>query len=333
MARISLCIKVSTLVCWVALLPLAFAVLLGLKQYAIWSQVTYLWDGRSDPLEHLSLVTPHSLRYALMYPLLIFSEGYRLNHDDVFSIVVLFLCFFTGRNILATIRLIDPRNRRTVAISALVMSMTVGLFFPMNGRISLAFFGYSILLRCVVQIHYHKTFPWTAPFVLLFAVFLCGVSSGTLFSACGTLLIALAFELGRNLAQLRLTKTTFWLIVTVVIVAIFFLDFVLVGVFKNLLFYGGGYNGFLLMLQHGFGGVLYPFVSALSFQTLIVLGLAIPISGSYLLSRLRYSFLLHVLLGTMVFGAFGFSTLTMAFMPAMTLLGVKLRRMGAPLRA
>jgi hypothetical protein len=319
-------VKTASIVPVLILVPLFLAVLSGSKQYAIWSQITYLWDAHADPIQQLSEVSPHSLRYALMYPLLIFAESFRVDQDKVFSIMVVAICYLTGRNILSTIKILDPRPHNALVITFFVMAMTEAIFFLMNGRISLAFFGYSILLRTIVKVSYHRIVSWKVPILLLFALFLCGVSSGTLFSAGGTLAITVLFEFSKSLRRLQLNKVSLFLILTAVSSGYFFLKFILVGLIKNLLFYGGGYAGFLSMLQHGFGGVLYPFVSILSLQELIALVLFCTLFFSFVLSRFTFSFLLHILVGTIAFGAFGFSTLTLSFMPMMVLLSLKLKR-------
>ena len=177
-----------------------------------------------------------------------------------------------------------------------------------------------------MQVHYHQLFTWKMPILLLLSIFLCGVTSGTLFSAIGALVITTLFEFERTTNHLSLKKSSLILILAAFGCVYFYLDFVLVGVVKNLIFFGGGYNGFLQLLKHGFGGVLYPFVNALSLEVLIALAILGAVCGSLVLRLFNYHFLLHIMFGAIAFGAFGFSTLTLAFMPVMVFLSLGLNR-------
>ena len=318
----SLRFRVSSLVGFAVGAPLAVAVFAGMKEYQVWSQVLYLWELGASPLEQLTHLSPHALRYALIYPILILAERMELGRDYVFSVAMLLICFVTFRNIIFSVEVLSSRKRNWVMVSGILTAATVLVFFFMNGRIGIAFLGYSLLLRNIILVHYLRRFSILLPFNILLALFLCSVSSGTLVSAIVALLIAAAAELVRSFSRRRLS----WPILAIVVATGFsgaiLADFVLVGILKNIAFYGGGYDGFLAMLSHGFGARLLPILSLASFPVLLGAAIGTATLGSVMLSRLPHPLLLHLFLAAVACGAFGYSTLSIAFLPFMVLVGL-----------
>lgn len=316
----SLRVKTSTLIILFAMSPLVLAVLLGLKSFEVWEQITYMWYSRASPIVELAKIHPHALRYALIYPILALSDYLDLKHDLLFSFTLLIFCFFTIRNIQTVSTIIEKDQKPSNLFQFFSAYFLVIMFFQMNGRIGFAFLGYSILLLIVVQHHYERKLSIGSFIGALLGLALCSVSSGTLVSGTLCIVIAIYFEVCRCIKRTTLTRPAFAIFVASVILSGLLFRYLLVGVSKNVTFYGGGSDGFLRMLEHGIGRALYPALNAAGLPPVLVCWLLITVLIGIILSRLRNSILLHMFLGTIVCGLFGYSALTLSLIPLLVLL-------------
>ncbi|WGV15410.1 hypothetical protein [Fuscovulum ytuae] len=310
-------IRISTLLVVAAILPLLLSVMLGLKTFEIWSQITYMWEADANPLVELAQINPHSLRYMLLYLVLVTAEFMGWHHDTLFSYILVGLCFFTVRNLVRTVAITANTDHVSYLVQIGCAAIVVILFYLMNGRIGFAFLGYSILLLIVARHYYQRRFDAFSAVSALVGLGLSSVSSGTLISAVLCLVIALYFEVIRSFQRVSLTRTALFALLSCLVLGVLFFRFFLVGINKNIAFYGGGGDGFLRMLEHGAGRSIYPALSAVGLPTVVALALAMAVLFAMLLYRLRQSFMLHILLAAMVCGAFGFSTLSLAALPVL----------------
>ena len=103
---------------------------------------------------------------------------------------------------------------------------------------------------------------------------------------------------------------TFWLYICMV-----FSGIVLVGLNKNLDYYGSGYDGFIKMFGHGVGIYLIPFLESISFPALVGITVFIAIILNYIAKKFQYPFLARILFCCFACGLFGYTTLSMAIVP------------------
>jgi hypothetical protein len=318
----SMRVKTSTLVALLAMVPLLLSVLLGLKSYAVWPQIGYLWSVGANPITELVQTSPHALRFALIYPILGIAELLGVAHDTLFTVVLLWVCFLTILTMNRIVGMIVTAPCKTVLLDVMTATILVFLFFLMNGRIGFAFLGYAVLLLVIVRHHYQREFSIISSIALLIGLTLCSVSSGTLTSAAFIVFLAVYFEACRSFRRGSLTRSGLALFFSCFVLGVLLTRFSLVGIYKNLSFYGGDSEGFMRMLEHGFGGALYPALHALGLPLAIFLAVTMGVLFSLLLSRMPHSLLVHLLLAAIVCGAFGYSTLSLAALPLIALMAV-----------
>ncbi|QIE47913.1 hypothetical protein G5B38_20070 (plasmid) [Pseudohalocynthiibacter aestuariivivens] len=305
-------------------LPLILAVISGLKTYDIWPQITYMWQSRLPLLTGFQEFGAHGLRYALMYPIMWSSEYTGISADKVFSYVILVIVYFTGRNCIEAIRLCRPGFRQNVMSSLIVFGGLVGLFFLMNGRISVAFLGYSLLLRALLESRRSARISLKSGMMMLCGVILCGVSSGVLVSAVGVFLMTLGINIAPVVARMQLTRTNIILLLVTTLLIYTIGNSVVIGMIKNLTFYGG----IAEMLHHGYGRILLNVIQGVPSWLFVTVLIAIILLGIRLLKLVRYPHLTAIFLFACACGAFGFSTLSIAAVPGLVLVTLYVSKTG-----
>ena len=74
-----------------------------------------------------------------------------------------------------------------------------------------------------------------------------------------------------------------------IIICMVFSGIVLVGLNKNLDYYGSGYDGFIKMFGHGVGIYLIPFLESISFPALVGITVFIAIILNYIAKKISTS--------------------------------------------
>lgn len=300
-------------------LVLMCLVLSGVKTYEVWSQIEYLWSSRENPfaVSTLSELGAHGLRYMLLYPLLVFCEAFGLDHNMVFSMLVPVMTYVVMRNVWAVLGALSDGRSQTVIAALFIAGLFFALFFSMNGRISLAFLGYSIIFRILAIYHYTQNHLSVSQVgLVILAVLFCSVSSGTLMSAFLLVFLSVGVLFLSVYKKLRARKSAKYILVLVFASLYLFGRFIIIGINKNIAFYGGGISGFIEMLGHGFGKVFLPLFEIFPPVILLVAALVGMGFGLYVIDRFRYSYLLLQTLCALSIGVFGYSALSLISMPA-----------------
>lgn len=317
-------VNINTLNRLLIFTPLALSIILGLKSFEIWAQISYLWNFRASPVEELVKLSPHSFRYAAMYPIVVASEKLGIDENFFFSCIVLMMGFFTALLISASLLKLQNEKKFGNAASFFISTTIVLLLFNMNGRGAVALFGYALLVNIIVKSETGRKFSIGMLVNLFFALLCSSVSSGTLAVSCTTLLLYVLKNLRDMLLKilnLRFSKEKFKNFLVGLVCLITFLGMVLVGVRKNLDFYGVGYGGVVNMLSHGLGAVLRPLLDGLTLPLLIAIVVSGMVAINSIVKRSRYPLISRTLAITIMFGFFGYTTLSMAIVPLLVLLG------------
>lgn len=296
-------------------LPLILAVLLGFKTFVVWPQITYLWETRLGLFEGFQEFGAHGLRYALMFPILWTSELLGISYDLLFSYVILPIVFWTGHNCIIAVKECNPEFRQSLLSSFLVFGSLTAIFFVMNGRIAMALLGYSLLLPALLAVQQRKRVNLVTIVMMLSGMILCGVSSGTLVSAIAAFLLTVFIALGLIVTRLRLNRTTFVLAVTLALAVYVLGNSLFIGILKNLEYFGG----FVQMLDHGYGRIFLDIVYGVPPWLLVISGVLLVLAGVSALQMFRYPHLTAVFILACGCGAFGYSTLSVAVIPALVL--------------
>lgn len=244
-------IELPGLVAIFATLALLVTVLAGWKAFTLNSQAWYMWQTVGhDPTGVLLSGHPHGLRYLVYYPVFAVAEFATLSPDFVFSCVCVLILFLISM----LIARIDVDvwgtqghvwRRDTVIFCMFAMSML------MNGRLLLAFCGYLLILVAGADWFTRREWKFVHAISVVLGCLLAGVSSGTL-------LVAMALSAGivfvAFLMDLKLLKNNPIATVSIAITLALFVGYALIGIGKNIAFYGGDEAAIVRMLDHGVGG-------------------------------------------------------------------------------
>ena len=181
--------------------PLAVFVFTGYKTFEIWPQITYLWSQQANPVDQLLNLTPHSFRYSLLYPVLIFSSALGVDKDLIFSMVVLLLGFLSAFLILDSLKFVSDWEKRQNTATLCICLIIVFLLFLMNGR-RLAPFGFSLISNTILKLKSVNRFSFGVFAKIFLALIFSSVSSGTLMVALLTLLVFLLEQLKQVFTKL-----------------------------------------------------------------------------------------------------------------------------------
>jgi len=298
--------------------PLVLAVFLEYKIFMIWPQITYLWQGNINPFLEFSDIGPHALRYTVIYPVLLLSELLGVHYDIVFSYFVIIVYFCTCVFVSKTIKLYSF-NESSFNYSVVFVALIIeALMFLMNGRMTVSLLGYSIVIFYICKMHVHGQVNIQSLIALILGFTLCGVSSGAIISALSLYLYYMITST-YNLLSTGRFKSYLKNLVIISLTFYIFIEILISMIDKNLNFYGGGFGGFLEMLNHGYGVILY------SLNGLQILLIAVSIFVFGLVYMMYYytgrlSLLASMLIISICCGAFGYSTLAMAVIPAILLI-------------
>lgn len=321
-------LKVSTLARLIVLSPLFLACIIGAKQFEIWPQITYLWNAQASPLNELMILSPHSFRYAVLYPILIFSEAVGVDYNTVFTFVVLILAYKTSELIFETSRIVVPYSNYKLVSSVVITAMLLAIFSAMNGRGAIALFGYALLINTsLITLGSAKrgVSIWLRFF---FSLLFCSVSSGTLAVSVVTLVLVISISVIRLSARFlvaRMSMKDAYVALYGPIILVVFGAITLVGILKNLNFYGGGYEGFFEMLSHGFGSVLSPVLKQVSPNVFVLTILMVVVGVNLLIERMTFPFLIRAVLICLALGVFGYTTASMVIVPALVLVSARIQ--------
>lgn len=296
-------------------LTFAAAVALGGKEFTLWEQVAILRG--SNPMDLYYGEHEHFLRYLLVYPEFQLSSATGIHAGQIFN-AVCFVCLF---GVFLLVRSADKRIAGSTSNWAdLAWTIVLcGLAMAMNGRGVLALFGYAILLNTVISAFSDRLpRPWLliAPF---FGLMFCAVSSGVLVAGYLFILLGIGFALLRC-RQTGFAGNLYLMIVGTAASSALIFPFALLGVIKNVDFYGGGADGAWQMLNHGLGKIAV-------LADPLVLVLALPVLGSaYILTAWCARALAPAaaiagiaILCAMAGGLFGLTTLSVGLVPLLAL--------------
>ncbi|WP_157955821.1 MULTISPECIES: hypothetical protein [Devosia] len=244
-------IEQLSLVVIFATLALLLTVLVGWKTFTLNSQAWDMWQSVGhDPLGVLLSGHPHGLRYLVYYPVFAVAEFANLPPDLVFSFECVLVLFFMSM----LVARIDVDvwgsqghvwRRDVVVFCMFVMSML------MNGRLLLAFCGYLLIIFAGADWYKQREWKPVHAISALLGCLLAGVSSGTLLAAMG---LSAGIILVAFLMDAKLLKNNPIAAVSIALTLALFVGYALIGLGKNLAYYGGDEAAVFRMLGHGAGG-------------------------------------------------------------------------------
>lgn len=281
--------------------------------FQLWSQVLIL-QGSTLQFENL-FSQAHFLRFLLVLPTFLISDYFNLSYDFVFSIlcfVMVMLIIINCKNIFL---FFEKKGRNITLIYITVTFIAISAF--MNGRVLFAFLGFSFLILSICRWENHCIGNANLIVRLLISLFLCSVSSGTFLST----ILAIIFWSSIYFKRRKGKLSVYLVIMLGAVSPIIFLY-----IAKNVNFYGGGIKGVFNMMNHGIGRVFY----TLDLFSLCMLTFIVWLAFLGFMMVIKYqnkTKLLHLFIGTSgLAGLFGYSTLSLMFIPLNLIILVHITR-------
>ncbi len=229
------------------------AVLAGYWKFFLWDQVNDIYLQGWDVLSLFHKWHPHALRYLMVYPIYMSADLFGVAPNKIFSWIGMLMIVAIPVFLFYTARVvgISLRFAQMLCASASIIYFILAMF--MNGRMIFAHLGVVILLFAIIT----SINLVSRPLILLFALFtvigalFCSVSTGVFSVAYGLLGVSMLYEL-----FLMVKKKGQWLKVLLMAATLLIMTpWMLMGVNKNISFFGGGQDGAIEMLAHGSGQV------------------------------------------------------------------------------
>ena len=308
-------IKKITITLFVSLSFIFIYLLSPIHEFVLWDQVTII---RGIELKFNDLFSQaHLLRYILILPIFYFSELLKIDPDLIFEAISFFNLFLIALNCISLSDFYLKKNTAMKCIFFTALLILISSF--MNGRIIFALLGYSYLLLSVHRWEYSLIGNIRFTINSLISLFLCSVSTGT-FLSCIIFLIT-----WMTIYSSQRSKLSIGFIFSLVFLAIS--PIIYLYIFKNINFYGGGWNGLINMLQHGAGEVFYLFESDILLLILIEIFVITLVFGFFYYKKKNNRLLMLILLTSIVSGLFGYSTLSLSIIPMSLVLIIFIVRM------
>lgn len=279
-------------------------ILIGVFDFNLWPQVIELYDSSLDFKE--LVLHPHGMRFLLVLPIFIVSDGYGVHYDFVFTMITPFILLFTvllilkqvlhfKKNILAT-------QKRMLFLLLSIVVMFLASY--MNGRILFSLLGFSMVSYTLVCWDGLGGIKKTV--LIILSLFLMSVSSGTLMIGIISISLFVFYSIVK-----KGFKKNILLVFFILIGLIYSFPLLEILVMKNIDYYGSIY----LMLDHGFGQVLTLFEPVVLFGLVSILVLTVLIQMFFIFLYKKYLILLYLLAVSISVGIFGYSALSMSLIP------------------
>lgn len=270
---------------------------LGGFSFFAWQQVLDLYNYRV-PFDAL-FEHPHFFRYLVAYPGLLLSDLYGEQMFSVYIVMFMTLSIYLMYYLL--------RDAKSFVILFSCFSVFV-LHVFMNGRGAISWLGWMMILYVIFTNNGQKE-KLSNILILLLALLLCSVSSGTFSVAYAAVIFFYIYKFIKYFGSLNI-HVLISLLITVFISYTYYGLF-MSGLERNLNYYRiGNRNLIYNMLEHGFGSVVleHPIYISVAITSLVIM-------SSYLFFSLKTkpTILEFIAIGTpLVGGVFGYTTMTLA---------------------
>lgn len=279
-------------------------ILIGLKDFTIWSQITdHLTDdfiSNNERIIHLYEINhPHLLRVFILYLIYQFSLFFNFDITLVYNLFVIII-LHTSYILLKKVLIDFYSDSKYFILIILITLFFLSIF--MNGRIVFAIFGNTLLLYAIYMKSYslkNNISNFSFFILILISILFTSVSSGTFMVSILTLLIfyftimIIHFPI-LKIKYIYLQIYTFLVIILLTPLIVKFID-------KNLQFFNGS---IIEMLGHGFGRYLEEYY-ILFFILLFFMPFIIMLLFVYFRKEIIYILPFSMILSSTIIGMFG----------------------------
>ena len=320
---------------WGALITYLLLVLFDIKNFQMWEQVQYLHDtGFTINLSSI-YSHPHGLRYTLVYPAYFIAETLRISPNIILSLAVIAMCVMISHSLSHCIAL----HRRSTNIWKVKFS--VFLFFAvltlfMNGRLVYGLCAYSLMIYGLFLFVKDKDATnkkqILSACLISLAILFSSSSSGVAISFYAIYFSSICIYL--LYAYRQKNRINFPVIIYMFVFFLLYTPIILFLINKNLAFFGGGFDGLLLMTQHGMlnGMDDHLVFKVLCFGFTVLLSCFVYIYRNSLTRDPLLFFPAYCMALMILLSLFAFSILMMAFIPAIIMMAFLSSRLSLTVR-
>lgn len=314
---------------WGALVTYLMVILLDLKTFQMWPQVQTLYEA-GFPVNLKSIyLHPHGLRYTLVYPIYLMAELLQVSPDIILSLAVLAMCVMISHSLSHCIAL-HRKSTNIWKVKFFVFLFFAALTLFMNGRLIYGLCAYSLMIYGLFLFVKDKDATIKkqvlAACLISLAILFSSSSSGVAISfyaiSVSSICIYLLYAFRQKI------RINYPVMISMFIFFLLYTPIILFLINKNLAFFGGGFDGFLLMAQHGMLNGMDDYlvfkVLCCGFTALLACFVYFyrnSLTRDPLLFFTAYCMALMILLSL-----FAFSILMMAFIPAILMSAFLLSR-------
>lgn len=279
------------------LICMSVMALLGGFSFFAWQQVLDLYNYHV-PFDVL-FGHPHFFRYLVAYPGLLLSDLYG---EQMFSLYI--VCFMAMSIYLMYYLLRDAKS--SIILFSCTSVFILHIF--MNGRGAISWLGWMMILYVIFTNSGQKD-KISNTLILLLALLMCSVSSGTFSVAYATIILFYTYKFIKYFRFVNIHVLISLLIP--IFISYAYYDLFMSGLDRNLNYYRiGSRNIIYNMLEHGFGSIVleHPIYISIAIALLVII-------FSYLFFSLKTkpTILEFIAIGVpLAGGVFGYTTMTLA---------------------
>ncbi len=319
---------IETLYCLLTGCILAGLIAFKAIEFPMFPQAADLYGLNEDVLYWIKGGHLHAIRLLIVYPGVVLGKLFGLEPNTGVTIYSASLLVLIQYFMIRMMRINKSENRISAILSGLLM---IVLSFLMNGRLIFVFFGISLLALWDLKFREKKTSIFMLQVVTAISIVFTMVSSGTMFVAFVYAVMIIPCR-WKKLCKAR-EKLLFIAIMAVSAIPVIgiFIPYLIKMVEKNVIFYGGGFQGAINMIHHGLGKIVNTDNKLLVFS-LFVIGVMVVRMNIYLfrqkITRRDHPNLpLFLLVNLGIYGSiFGISTGLTALIPLLVLIIEKMNK-------
>ncbi len=250
-------------------------------EFSMFPQAAVLYAANEDVLYWIEIGHVHAIRLLVVYPGALLSKlfGFELNLGVTIysaSLLVLIMYFM-----IRMMKINNMENKINAIISGLFV---IALSYFMNGRLIFVFFGISLLALYELRFSKNEVSVFKMQIMTAISLIFTMVSSGTMFVAFAYAVMIIPYRWKKlyTIKKKRLFIIIF-LVSAVPIIGIF-VPYLIKMTERNIIFYGGGFQGAINMINHGLGKFINT-DNKLLVLFLFVVGAIVVIINIYLFKR------------------------------------------------
>lgn len=307
---------------------LIILIVLRVIEFPMFPQAAALYASNEDVFYWMATGHVHAIRLLVVYPGALLSKFFGLELDlgvTIYSASLLILIMYFMMRIMNI-------NRRENKISAMMSGfLIIALSYFMNGRLIFVFFGISLLALYELKFRENEVSVFMLQIVTAITIIFTMVSSGTMFVTFIYVIMIIPYR-WKKLHTVR-EKRLFILILLISAIPVIsiFVPYLIKMTERNIIFYGGGFQGAINLINHGLGKIVNTNNKLLVLTLFIAGGITVLVNiylfQQKIIKRKHPDLPLFLLVNLSAYGSiFGLSTGLTALIPLLVLMIEKMNK-------